>query len=98
MPDKGLESPGFSRYDLGMPRSLRVETAKFAVADHVRFIGTDTTYTVRQYDKDILQYQVQCGDDRASLVWVSEIYLEQAGEKPGRRLIDPLPHHGTICR
>jgi hypothetical protein len=60
------------------------DEAKFAVDGHVRFIGTETIYTVRHYDKDVPQYQVQCGDDRASLVCVSEIYLEQAEDKAGR--------------
>jgi hypothetical protein len=77
---------------------MRVEdrgtaTAKFGVDNDVRFIGTDTIYSVRRYDKDMLQYQVQGGDDSASLLWVSEIYLEQAEDK-GRSI--PFAH-GAIC-
>jgi hypothetical protein len=61
------------------------DKVKFAVDEHVRSIGTDTTYVVRRYDKDIAQYQVQCGDDdQASLVCVGEIYLEQADDKAGQ--------------
>ena len=52
--------------------------AKFAVDDRVRFIGTDTAQTVRQYNAETLEYQVQSGHDEASVVWVPEIYLELA--------------------
>jgi hypothetical protein len=72
-----------------------VEKATFPVGVHVRFIGTDTIYTVTQYDKDILQYQVQCGNDRASRVWVSGIYLEQAEAKAGL-MIHPVYTRGDL--
>ncbi len=55
----------------------RAASTKFRVDDTVRFIGTDTLYTVTNYCKNKLAYQVQCGDDAASSEWVPEIYLEQ---------------------
>ncbi len=60
------------------------DKVKFAVDEHVRFIGTDTVYVVQRYDKNIAQYQVQRGDDKASLVRVAEIYLERADDKAGK--------------
>ena len=49
---------------------------KFAVDDKVRFIGTDRIHTVRQYNAEILEYQIQCSNEAASLIWVPKIYLE----------------------
>ena len=54
---------------------VRLE-AKFRVGDTVRFIGGDASHTVRQYDKSTHEYQVQRGDDDASLLWVLGVYLE----------------------
>ena len=48
----------------------------FVVDDRVRFIGTDTIQTVRQYNAETLEYQIQSSDDAASIDWVPEIYLE----------------------
>ena len=50
--------------------------AMFAVDDNVRLIGTDTIQTVRQYNAETLEYQIQSGNDAASFIWVPEIYLE----------------------
>ena len=50
---------------------------KFAVGDTVRFIGTDTLLTARQYDKATHEFEVQRDDDDASPVWVLGIYLER---------------------
>ena len=49
---------------------------KFGVGDVVRFIGTDTLLTVREYNPETLEYRVQRGDDRASSQWAPEIYFE----------------------
>jgi hypothetical protein len=53
---------------------MMVDT-KFGVGDTVRFIGTDTLLTVREYDSKTLEYQVQRDNDE-TLECVSEIYLE----------------------
>jgi hypothetical protein len=50
--------------------------AKFGVGDAVQFIGTDTPYTVKEYNPETLEYRVQCGDEPANSQWASEIYLE----------------------
>jgi hypothetical protein len=50
--------------------------AKFGVDDRVRLIGSDTIQTVRMYHLETLEYQIQTGDDAASIEWVPEIYLE----------------------
>jgi hypothetical protein len=50
--------------------------AEFGVGDRVRLIGTDTIQTVRQYNAETLEYQVQRGNEEDSVVWVLEIYLE----------------------
>jgi hypothetical protein len=50
--------------------------AKFRTDDRVRLIGTDTIQTVRQYDEDTLEYQVQQDDDAVGAVWVPGMYLE----------------------
>jgi hypothetical protein len=42
----------------------------------MRFIGTDTALTIRQFNRKALEYQVQRRDDAASLEWAPEIYLE----------------------
>jgi len=52
--------------------------AKFAVGDSVRFIGTDTIYTVRRYSDETCQYQVQRGDATYSVECVFGVYLEPA--------------------
>jgi len=49
--------------------------AKFAVGDRVRLIGSDTIHTVRQYNAETFEYQIQCSDD-AALECVLGIYLE----------------------
>jgi len=49
----------------------------FVGGDVVRLIGTDTLLTVRRYDKATHEYQVQRGDDDASLEWVLGVYLER---------------------
>jgi hypothetical protein len=49
---------------------------EFVVEDRVRLIGTDTIQTVRQYNAETLEYQIQSGNDAASFIWVPEIYLE----------------------
>jgi hypothetical protein len=51
--------------------------ANFGLGDTVRFVGTETPFTVRQYDKATHEYQVQRGDDDASLEWVLGVYLER---------------------
>ena len=38
--------------------------------------GTDTIQTVRQYNAETLEYQIQRGNDAASIEWVPEIYPE----------------------
>jgi hypothetical protein len=50
--------------------------AVFQVGDRVRLIGTDTIQTVRQYNAETLEYQVQLGNGDDSVVWVLGIYLE----------------------
>ncbi len=49
---------------------------EFRLGDHVRFIGTDTIQTVRQHNAETLEYQIQRGNDAASIEWVPEIYIE----------------------
>jgi hypothetical protein len=49
---------------------------EFVVDDRVRFIGTDTAHTVRQYNAETLEYQIQSGNDTARIIWVPKIYLE----------------------
>jgi hypothetical protein len=49
--------------------------AKFVVDDRVRLIGSDIVQTVRQYNAETFEYQVQRSDD-ATLAWVLGIYLE----------------------
>jgi hypothetical protein len=56
----------------------RMQVAKFRVDDNVRFVGTDTILAIKLYDAETDEYQVQRGDDVASLEWVSGIYLEHA--------------------
>jgi hypothetical protein len=50
--------------------------AEFRVDDRVRLIGTETIQTVRQYNAETLEYQVQRGNEEDSVVWVLGIYLE----------------------
>jgi hypothetical protein len=60
---------------------------KFVVDDRVRLIGTDTILTVRQYNAETFEYQVQRSDD-ATPEWVLGIYLELVGgaaKKPAIR-------------
>ena len=57
--------------------------AKFGIGDHVRFIGTDTAQTVRQFNEDTSEFLVQNGDDAVSTVWVRGKYLEQV--EPAKR-------------
>jgi hypothetical protein len=49
---------------------------ELVVNDRVRFIATDTIHTVRQYNAETLEYQIQSGNDAAGFIWVPEIYLE----------------------
>jgi hypothetical protein len=66
--------------------------AKFGIGDHVRFIGTDTVQTVRQFNEDTSEFLVQNGDDPASAVWVRGKYLEQV--EPAKRFAvatGPIP-------
>jgi hypothetical protein len=56
----------------------RMAVTEFRVDDDVRFIGTDTVLTIRKYNAETGAYQVQRGDDEASLEWVSSLYLEYA--------------------
>ena len=59
----------------------KIAAAKFGVDDTVRFVGTDTIFTVKQhhYESESHEYQIQRDDDVASMEWVSECYLEHAG-------------------
>ena len=50
--------------------------ARFAVGDTVRFIGTDSIFTVKQYNDETCQYQVQRGNDASSVEWAFGVYLE----------------------
>lgn len=54
----------------------RTAATRFGADDTVRFIRTDATLAIRQVNRETLQYQVQRGDDAASLEWAPEIYLE----------------------
>lgn len=67
----------------------KIAAAKFRVDDNVRFIGTDTIFTVKHHhhESESHEYQVQRGDDVASIEWVSECYLEHA-EASCPRMID----------
>ena len=47
----------------------RAAATKFGVDDTVRFIGTDTALTISQFNRETFEYQVQRGDDAASLEW-----------------------------
>ncbi len=60
---------------------------KFGRNDTVRLIGTDAHLTVKQYNERTYEYQVQRGNDAASMVWVLGIYLELVGPgaEPARR-------------
>jgi hypothetical protein len=53
-----------------------VTIAKFRAGDSVRFIGTDRSLTVTQYNPATLEYRVQRGDDYFGGRWVSEIQIE----------------------
>jgi hypothetical protein len=66
----------FGQASLGVDEDWEMAATKFTVNDRVRLIGTDTIQTVRQYNAETLEYQVQWGNNAASLVWVPEIYLE----------------------
>jgi hypothetical protein len=67
----------------------KIAAAKFGVNDTVRFIGTDTIFTVRlhHYVDEWYLYQVQRSDDVATIEWVPEIYLEHA-KQPDPRVIE----------
>jgi CheY-like chemotaxis protein len=71
---------------------------EFVLGDHVRLIGTDTIQTVRQYNPETLEYQVQIGTEEANVMWVSGIYLElaePAKSLPSARAFDD---HGVGTR
>jgi hypothetical protein len=55
----------------------RMPKAKFETDDTVRFIGTDTLFTVTKCHKKTLEYQIQRGENKADLQRVAEIYLER---------------------
>jgi hypothetical protein len=50
--------------------------AEFGVGDRVRLIGTDTIRTVRRYNAETFEYQVQHCNEADSIMWVLGIYLE----------------------
>jgi hypothetical protein len=63
--------------------------AKFVVDDRVRLIGSDIIQTVRQYNAETFEYQIQRSDD-ATLEWVLGIYLElvEPARPAGAQLLD----------
>jgi hypothetical protein len=54
----------------------RMIEAKFETDDTVRFIGTDTLFTVTKCHKRMHEYQIQRGDKTTDRQGVAEIYLE----------------------
>jgi hypothetical protein len=54
----------------------RMIEGKFETDDTVRFIGTDTLFTVTKCHKRTHEYQIQCNDRVADRQRVAEIYLE----------------------
>jgi hypothetical protein len=52
----------------GVDEDWEMAAAKFTMDYRVRFIGTDTIQAVRQYNAETLEYQIQCGNDAASLI------------------------------
>ena len=50
--------------------------AKFRVGDTVRFIGTGTIFTIREYNPATFEYRVQPGDDSAGGQWATDLYFE----------------------
>jgi hypothetical protein len=54
----------------------RMIETKFETDDTVRFIGTDSLFTVTKCRKRMREYQIQRGDRTAHRQWVAEIYLE----------------------
>jgi hypothetical protein len=56
----------------------RMIETKFETDDTVRFIGTDTLFTVTKCHKKTREYQIQHGEKRADRQRVAEIYLELA--------------------
>jgi CheY-like chemotaxis protein len=70
--------------------------AEFSLDDRVRLIGTDTIQTVRQYNAETLEYQVQIDTEEASVMWVSGIYLELA--EPAKSLPFAFDIRGVSTR
>jgi hypothetical protein len=60
----------------------RMREALFETDDIVRFIGTDTLFTVTKCHKRDHEYQIQRGDRTADRQRVAEVYLELVD--PGR--------------
>jgi hypothetical protein len=56
--------------------------ALFETDDAVRFVGTDTVFTVTKCHKSNNEYEIQRDDRGADLQRVGEIYLELV--EPGR--------------
>ena len=54
----------------------KIREALFETDDAVRFVGTDTVFTVTKCHKRTHEYQIQRGDRTADRQWVGEIYLE----------------------
>jgi hypothetical protein len=65
--------------------------AKFRMGDHVRFIGTDTVQTLRHYNENTREYEIQLGDDATGAVWVPAIYLELVEPAEGNAAATGLP-------
>ena len=63
-----------------MTRKMR--EALFETDDAVRFVGTDTVFTVTKCHKRNHEYEIQRGDRAADRQRVGEIYLELV--EPGR--------------
>ena len=54
----------------------RMTEAKFETDDAVRFIATETLFTVTKCRKRMHDYQIQRGDKTTDRQWVPGIYLE----------------------
>jgi hypothetical protein len=66
--------------------------AEFGVGDRVRLIGTDTIQTVRQYNAETLEYQVQRGNEEDTVVWGTGNLPRTCRTKPKRPQSGPLCH------
>jgi len=72
--------------------------AEFCLDDRVRLIGTDTIQTVRQYNTETLEYQVQIGTEEAHVMWVSGVYLELAEPAKSLPFARAFDTHGVSTR